>query len=740
MRISFLRSSPHATLLLLLATALAPSTLLAAPPDPPAIPVGFDSYRMWDHWPDQRIGVRAYMRSTYDRTGGNEAADASHFLYQAADDFNVTLDVEGPGVLYFCRYNHWHGSPWHYVVDDADHIVQETTTADPLHRPKEAVLLPREVFPPPLAFTWTVTNGADLSWVPVGFEKSFRMAYARTCYGTGYYIYHQFVPGAKLTSPIHAWDGKSPPAKDVLELLGRAGGDLLPKADSPEGQQLQLHERSGTIQLPASAAADLLDLPDGPATLRAIEISAPKTAALDLSNVRLRITWDGRAEPSIDAPIPLFFGAGTLFNRDNHEYLVKAFPANIRFDAERVYLACYFPMPFFRSAKVQLVNAGPAIPDLRWSARWCPYAGPANHVGYFHATYRDHPTPERGKDLVLLDTTAVEGGGEWSGNFVGTSFIFSHDAKLNTLEGDPRFFFDDSNTPQAQGTGTEEWGGGGDYWGGRTMTLPLAGHPVGAQEGKPRSPIDGIESAYRFLLADLMPFGKNARIQLEHGGTNESTQHYETVTYWYGLPAPSLILTDTLKIADAQSEKGHDYISPDASAPESITSRYEWGVDHAGKTEIYPASTDTGRHTTGTTEFNLKLRPDNLGVMLRRKLDYAFPNQRAEVSIADAASPADWKPAGTWYLAGSNTCIFSRPKDELGPTEHNLRISNRRFRDDEFLLPRALTAGRSAIRVRVKFIPVYRPLFPGQAVGPLAWSEMRYDAYCFVMPEFKAER
>ena len=35
-----------------------------------------------------------------DRSGGNERADASHFLYQEADDFNVTLDVQSPGVLY----------------------------------------------------------------------------------------------------------------------------------------------------------------------------------------------------------------------------------------------------------------------------------------------------------------------------------------------------------------------------------------------------------------------------------------------------------------------------------------------------------------------------------------------------------------------------------------------------------------------------------------------------------------
>ncbi|HEX6544876.1 MAG TPA: hypothetical protein VF023_01125, partial [Bryobacteraceae bacterium] len=46
------------------------------------IPIGMDAYRQWDRWADQRIGMRAYMRSTYDRRGGNEGADASHFLYQ----------------------------------------------------------------------------------------------------------------------------------------------------------------------------------------------------------------------------------------------------------------------------------------------------------------------------------------------------------------------------------------------------------------------------------------------------------------------------------------------------------------------------------------------------------------------------------------------------------------------------------------------------------------------------------
>ena len=93
-----------------------------------------------------------------------------------------------------------------------------------------------------------------------------------------------------------------------------------------------------------------------------------------------------------------------------------------------------------------------AIPEVRWSIRYTPFKDPANHVGYFHATYRDHPAPVPGEDLNLLDTRQVEGGGDWSGHLVGTSVIFSHRANLTTLEGDPRFFFDDSQTPQAQGT------------------------------------------------------------------------------------------------------------------------------------------------------------------------------------------------------------------------------------------------------------------------------------------------
>jgi hypothetical protein len=901
-----------------------PVSVPAAVDTPPVIPVGDDAYLQWQRWPYQRIGARAYMRSTYDRHGNNDTADASHYLYQEGEDFNVTLDVEGAGMLYFARYNFWHGSPWHYEVDGQDYVVEETTTGNPRVKLTDARFMPEAAFPTPLTWTYSSTKGADLSWVPVGFTDRFRMAYGNTYYGTGYYIYHKYMRGAALSRPISAWSDTTQPDPAVLELIGRAGTDIAP----PDAYRVE-----GTVNLAKAAETTLVSLDNAPAMIRAIEISAPANKAVALDKVRLRIHWDKRKLPSVDAPLPLFFGAGTLHNSDQREYLVKALPVSVRFTQDRVQLAAYFPMPYFSSARLELVNEGDeTIEDIQWSVRTVPYEDPKNHVAYFHASFKDHGQPDTGRDLVLLDTRGIEAEELWSGHFIGTSFIFSERSILHTLEGDPRFFFDDSKSPQAYGTGTEEWGGGGDFWGGQTMTLPFAGHPTGVGSARRAIvPEDMIESAYRYLLADLMPFGRRAQIHLEHGGTNESDEHYRTLTYWYGVPSPTLILTDSLNVGDKESESSHDYLSVEASEPYAIQSRYEWGPDettqptfwhasskpesaadftfeakpdttyniwvrkryvaamernHYGNAhtmgwvkgptfwlqfdghigtrkvdpahgkmgavrkfdppteqwtwaahlmtpdaaplgvaftgneehhlriqpraqmdyidtiwlsttqttpptdqdflgvaenpaageiilnassavltgasgftqmegslngnaialnkvwrEVYPAHEEIARSTNGSSEFTLAVNPDNLGVLLRRTLDYAAPHQRARVFIADANAKApDWKDAGVWYTAGATTHYYSVDKDngELGlrgTTQPVVQTSNRRFRDDEFLVPRDLTNNRSSIRVRVVHEPIDHPLLPGYAMPDPVWTEIRYQAYSYQLPD-----
>ena len=736
------------------------------PDTPPVIPIGLDAYRMWDQLPYQRIGARAYMRSTYDREGGNQSADASHFLFANEEDYNVTLDVKGKGVLYFVRTNHWHGSPWHYVVDGKDFIVKETATADPVDAKEKftsTTFIPEETFPQPLTYTWSTTKGADLMWVPIGFQESFRLAYSRTRYGTGYYIYHLYANEDNLSQPIQSWDINKVPDQDVVDLISRAGTDIAPQ---------DIKKKNGKIKLNKERVL-LTHIKSSPSTVRAFKLTLPLEKAIDLERLRLLVTWDDAEHPSIDAPLCLFFGAGTLYNRENDEYLVQGFPINIRYDYDnkKVELACYYPMPFFRSAKFEIGGIHPDDTEIEYEIRYEPYQSAANQSSYFHATYRDMPTPELGKDLTFLDTHGMEGHDEWSGSFVGTSFIFSHNAFLGTLEGDPRFFFDDSQTPQAYGTGTEEWGGGGDYWGGRNMTLPFAGHPCGARnKEEAKNEKDLIQSAYRFLVADMMPFGRRAVIRFEHGGENLSTEHYEAVTYWYGLPAPSLIKTDEIDIGKVASEQSHAYTSPQASEVETITSRYEWGLDtyphrtwgmdhdeipgyieKIGK-EIYPAHEEDGRYTRGVSEFTVALDPDNVGALLRRTLDYSFPNQTAEVYVTDVSEAqtasveqtvddTQWEYVGIWYLAGSNTALYSDPGGELEKRLLRTKTSNRRFRDDEFLIPAELTENRSAIRVRIKFIPDEQKLFPDFPFPKeSAWSELRYEVYSYIMPAFSVEK
>jgi hypothetical protein len=72
----------------------------------------------------------------------------------------------------------------------------------------------------------------------------------------------------------------------------------------------------------------------------------------------------------------------------------------------------------------------------------------------------------------------------------------------------------------------------------------------------------------------------------------------------------------------------------------------------------------------------------------------------------------------------------------LDSRQLKLQISNRRFRDDEFLIPAGLTGSKSAIWVRVKFVPDNQELCPGVSFQVSAWSELKYQVYSYVIPDF----
>jgi hypothetical protein len=192
-------------------------------------------------------------------------------------------------------------------------------------------------------------------------------------------------------------------------------------------------------------------------------------------------------------------------------------------------------------------------------------------------------------------------------------------------------------------------------------------------------------------------------------------------------PRPDEIV---LSPADVVTRSGRFELAADAAAPGGEVMVL---TEEPPQVEIFAAVEMTGRRTPGATELTLRIRADNLGVLLRRTLDYGYANQRARVYVA---ADDGWLPAGIWYLAGSSTVYHSFPwaEGELAPARPVVITSNRRFRDDEFLLPAHLTRGRERIRLRIEFAPRNPPLLPGRAPEPTAWTEFCYQAYSYVMP------
>ena len=93
-----------------------------------------------------------------------------------------------------------------------------------------------------------------------------------------------------------------------------------------------------------------------------------------------------------------------------------------------------------------------------------------------------------------------------------------------------------------------------------------------------------------------------------------------------------------------------------------------------------PAIPTAGRTTKGAVSSRLQSVRTNFGVMRGGRSITISQSARGGVrrrASQGATGEPQWKPAGVWYLAGSNTCIYSNPREELGATQHNVQTSNR---------------------------------------------------------------
>jgi hypothetical protein len=157
-------------------------------------------------------------------------------------------------------------------------------------------------------------------------------------------------------------------------------------------------------------------------------------------------------------------------------------------------------------------------------------------------------------------------------------------------------------------------------------------------------------------------------------------------------------------IGDDGSERDHDYVSPEATTPKVLISLYELGPDThpppgvqlgtavpdpkpVQDETIYPPEAQMVRYTTGTSEFRMEIAPITTVSFCAAPSTTASPTRMPRVFVADAdAQTPSWESAGEWYTAGSNTFYHSFPERELGPLDPVVMSSNRRFREEEFLV------------------------------------------------------
>lgn len=257
----------------------------------------------------------------------------------------------------------------------------------------------------------------------------------------------------------------------------------------------------------------------------------------------LRMYWDGNAEPAVESPVGDFFGAG--FGRRAE---LMSIPVQVQGAAGDSY-NCFWPMPFFTSARVTITNESERpLAALYYQVDYT--SGPvAPDSAYFCAQYRQEFPCASGRDYLIADIEAPGGGG---GHYVGTVLSVRSRSPEWFGEGDDLFFIDGESRPSLWGTGTE------DYflnaWGMEKECFPTFG--VSQLDGW-LGDLGNKGTMYRWHLDDPVRFRKSLRFELEHKGwmsadettTGKVEGHVErnddfaSVAFWYQRGQPKRFTT-----------------------------------------------------------------------------------------------------------------------------------------------------------------------------------------------------
>jgi hypothetical protein len=279
----------------------------------------------------------------------------------------------------------------------------------------------------------------------------------------------------------------------------------------------------------------------------------------------LRMFWDGAETPCVEAPVGDFFGIGHGITKEYWSLPLTMSPRDGRG------FNCFFPMPFARSARIEVTNEGGRRLMLYFYIDYELYDAPLENATCFHAQWRrENPTDgwsdparrfedDQAYRTEVFSTANTTGEGNYTileargrGHYVGCNLhidCFERGSDPWYGEGDDMIFIDGDTTPTLHGTGTEDYFN--TAWSPQSeFCAPYHGLPL--SEGRPDPsmelgttwPWGGKHSMYRYHIEDPVHFRESIRVTIEHGHANHMSHDYASTAYWYQLephaPPPRL--------------------------------------------------------------------------------------------------------------------------------------------------------------------------------------------------------
>ena len=454
-----------------------------------------------DLLPSYRIGKIGAITS-YDRTEGNDDGFSGKYSFiRNEGDGLVIADLQGPGCITRLHTPTATDQPLEFYIDG-----EETPRIKLAFNDLFSGL--KFPFVRPLVDS---AGGGNYTYIPIPYAKSCKVvlrAPRLQFYDINYVTYPA---GTKIDS--YQADSIDKAGLERAKAMFSGGRDAdLSVYSSPNGSKIS--KKSFELNLASGKTITLFDSKKG-GRITGLRIGPSSAFVGKLRDIWIKATWDGARSPAIFMPAGDFFG---------YAWGTPAMGSALAGTSNGVNY-CNFPMPFAKSAKIELVSlrATGAPLSIKGEVSISDAPKTANE-GHFYAVWRrENPTTE-GKPFTWLD-------------FKGKGHVVGLSVQSQGIESGNTYFFegDDITTIDGEmavhGTGSEDFFNGGWYdvpgrWDGmfaRAMSGCMAYQRYLGRTG-----------AYRFMLGDAYSFKTSILQTIEHAPTkNEHPADYTGVAYLY---------------------------------------------------------------------------------------------------------------------------------------------------------------------------------------------------------------